>query len=604
MRRIPDRRGLKDNIMTRKGIELDGGGMSSKSRRVFSLEKLSVFVLTLLVSFIVTFGVACLIAYNIYNNAINHAIRFNETRTNLLTKIILEHQRATIGVIRSYGNRPLLVESVKRKDFEETVSHLSSLVKNNPEIEMAFITDPGGTLWANFPIYKEAFNQDLSYRDWYKGVSKEWTPYVSSVYKLIVGEKELGVAVCSPIRDEKGKVVGILGAVQTTVFFRKMFKEIEMDVDTKKTLIDQEGHIIYSSRFPDKKEVVDYPSFEFVKKAMRGGKGDLEIRDPSDGDKIKYISFAPIQGIGWSVIVEKAKSDVLRSEFIDLLQTGIIFLLAFTVILLGLVYWRGKSIQMAVLKTLNEQLAMRNEECIIEIGERKRTEDDLHKTEKQLRLISSQRLTAQEQERRRIAAEIHDSIGSALAAIKFKVDRTVQQMEQETNANESLRDLLPTVQQAIDESRRIQSNLRPSLLDDLGILPTIEWQCREYQRMYPHIHVEKQIDVTEDKIPAPLKTVIYRISQEALNNTAKYSRADLVTLSLRKTGDPIELVIQDNGQGFDVKDTLSKEKYKRGLGLSSMRERAELSGGSFDIESIRGKGTTIRVSWPIEQSPP
>ena len=253
------------------------------------------------------------------------------------------------------------------------------------------------------------------------------------------------------------------------------------------------------------------------------------------------------------------------------------------------------------MKTLNEQLAMTNEQWVTEIGERKRTEEALHKTEKQLRRISAQRLAAQEQERKRIAAEIHDSIGSALSAIRFKVDSTIQQMEQDTAASESLKGLLPTVQQAIDESRRMQANLRPSILDDLGILPTIEWQCREYQRMYPHIRVEKQIDVTEDDIPDSLKTVIYRISQEALNNIAKHSKADLVTLALQKAGDPIELVIQDNGQGFNVEETFSKGSYKRGLGLSSMRERAELSGGSFDIESIRERGTTIRVSWPLNE---
>ncbi|HSB04682.1 MAG TPA: cache domain-containing protein [Thermodesulfobacteriota bacterium] len=575
--------------------------MSSEGQRVHPLEKPSVFVLALLVSFIVVLGVACLIAYNTYNDAINHTIRSNGIRADLLAKIILEYQRATIGVIRSYGSRQLLVDSVKKKNFEEAISHLSSLVKNNPEIEMTFITDPGGTLWANFPIFKEAFKQNLSYRDWYKGVSKEWTPYVSGVYRMIVGEKELAVSVCSPIRDKKGKVIGILAVTQTTGFFKKIFNEIELDVDAKITLIDQEGHIIYTNRFPYKREVVDYPSFEFVKKAMGGEKGNVEIRDTSDGDKIKYVSFAPIRGIGWSVIVEKAKSDVLRSEFTDFLQTGIISILAFTVILLSLVYLRGKFRQMAALKALSEQLAMTNEQCLIEIGERKRTEDALRKTEKQLRLISAQRLTAQEQESKRIAAEIHDSIGAALSAIRFKVDNIIEQMEQGTAARESLTGILPTVQQAINESRRMQANLRPSILDDLGILPTIEWQCREYQRMYPHIRVEKQIDVKEDKVPDSLKSVIYRISQEALNNIAKHSKADLVILSLQKTGNPIELVIQDNGQGFDVKETLSKESYKRGLGLSSMRERAELSGGSFNIESIRGKGTTIRVSWPNEQ---
>jgi signal transduction histidine kinase len=101
-------------------------------------------------------------------------------------------------------------------------------------------------------------------------------------------------------------------------------------------------------------------------------------------------------------------------------------------------------------------------------------------------------------------------------------------------------------------------------------------------------------------VPPSLKIVIYRISQEALNNIVKHSKADQVTLSLRKTGDPIELAIRDNGQGFDLEEALSKGGYERGLGLSSMRERVELTGGSFSIESNKGAGTVIRATWATE----
>ena len=86
-----------------------------------------------------------------------------------------------------------------------------------------------------------------------------------------------------------------------------------------------------------------------------------------------------------------------------------------------------------------------------------------------------------------------------------------------------------------------------------------------------------------------------------MNNIAKHSKATLVTFSLRKNNGPIELTIQDNGQGFDMEDISSMESYKRGMGLSSMRERAETLGGSFTIESAKGSGTIIRVSWPIER---
>ena len=93
--------------------------------------------------------------------------------------------------------------------------------------------------------------------------------------------------------------------------------------------------------------------------------------------------------------------------------------------------------------------------------------------------------------------------------------------------------------------------------------------------------------------------VLYRLTQEAMNNIAKHSQADLVRLSLRKQGAQIEWVIEDNGMGFDLEKILSSEGSKRGLGLSSMRERTELSGGKFMIESTQGKGTTIRASWTL-----
>jgi signal transduction histidine kinase len=542
----------------------------SKSLKVYSLEKPSVLILSLLVSFVLIFGVACLAGYSTYNTAINHTIRSNETRANLFAKIMIEHQRVAMGVIRSYGSRPLLVDSVKRKDVEEAVRHLTSLVKNNPEIEMAFVTDPGGTLWANFPVLTEALYQNLSYRDWYKGVSKEWKPYVSPIYKLDVGEKELAVSVCSPIHDEKGKVIGILSATQTTVFFKKIVSETGLDADAKITLIDQEGHIIFSNRFPYRKEVIDYPPFEFVGRAMKGEEGNIKIRDSSDGDRVKYVSFAPVQGIGWSVIVEKARNEVFQSVFSYLTLMAIISLLIFIVVALSLVYLRERHRQMVTL------------------GE----------SENRLRVLAAQLLTAQEKERRLIANELHDSIGSALSFIKFKVEDAVQQMERGVATPESLKGLIPTVQQTIEESRRIQTNLRPSILDDLGILTTLDWHCREFQKIFSHIRIEKEFDLSENDVSHSLKTVIYRISQEALNNIAKHSKADLVTLSLRKNDGPIELTVRDNGQGFDMEEIFSMESARKGLGLGSMRERTELSGGSFAIESIPGKGTTIRASWP------
>jgi len=152
----------------------------------------------------------------------------------------------------------------------------------------------------------------------------------------------------------------------------------------------------------------------------------------------------------------------------------------------------------------------------------------------------------------------------------------------------------------VEDVRRIQRNLRPSVLDDLGILATISWFCREFQTTYEWISVERQIDIQEKDVPDSLKIVIFRILQEALNNIAKHSKATLVRLSLRKVSGNIEFMVQDNGQGFDLPSTLSNNRSDRGLGLDGMRERVTLSGGNFLVESQSGSGTRIKTTWKLE----
>jgi signal transduction histidine kinase len=227
----------------------------------------------------------------------------------------------------------------------------------------------------------------------------------------------------------------------------------------------------------------------------------------------------------------------------------------------------------------------------------KKAEDALKESESQVTNLTSQLLLAEEKERKRIARELHDGLGQSLSAIAFNVRTTLEKVGDKVKTGfEQLEGIMPIIQQSMEEVRRIGMNLRPALLDDLGLLPTIGWFVREYQKTYPSIRVDKQTEIEETQVPDPLKAVIYRILQEAMTNIAKHSKANLVSISLKRKKDGrIELVIEDNGTGFDV------ESIKKGLGLGSMRERAELSGGSFDIESLKGKGTVIRASWPIEQ---
>jgi signal transduction histidine kinase len=183
---------------------------------------------------------------------------------------------------------------------------------------------------------------------------------------------------------------------------------------------------------------------------------------------------------------------------------------------------------------------------------------------------------------------------SELAAMKYLLEGKVMQLDQGKSVNSDelarIADILGTT---MKEARRIMNNLHPSVLDELGFIAAMKWVCAEYQKSYPHILVQTEIAASEENISGGTRVVIFRILQEALNNFAKHGNGNRVEISLSKTGGIFSFMIRDDGQGFDM------ERVQMGLGLESMRERVELSGGEFQIESAIGQGTTIRAIWSI-----
>jgi signal transduction histidine kinase len=246
------------------------------------------------------------------------------------------------------------------------------------------------------------------------------------------------------------------------------------------------------------------------------------------------------------------------------------------------------------------ELAETNRLLTDQIAERELAETAMQKSQRELRILSGRLLSAEEHERKRIAVELHDGIGQALSAIKFGMENLLRYPEERVSkaSLDTLKALIPLTRQTIEEVRRICKDLRPSILDDLGIMATIGWFCREFESLYSAIHIDRLFDVTEKEIPDRLKTVIYRILQEALNNVAKHSAASRVQVHLKRSDSSIRLVVADNGSGFDLDQVLSLKSRERGIGLASMRERAELTGGDFQVISAPGSGTQICICWP------
>jgi signal transduction histidine kinase len=230
--------------------------------------------------------------------------------------------------------------------------------------------------------------------------------------------------------------------------------------------------------------------------------------------------------------------------------------------------------------------------------ERSRNLGALQESQRKLRHLSSKLIDAQEQQRKLVAQELHDSIGASLTAIIYALEEVLGAGCE--HCVSQVREVISLVRSTMDETRRISTSLRPSILDDLGVLATFRWFCGEFQKLCADLRIETRLDLREQDVPDPVKIVMYRVLQEALNNAAKHSGADLVRVILRRgKAGGVELTIKDNGRGFDVEKILRDRDATSAMGLANMRERTELSGGAFTIRSGKGRGTVIRASWPL-----
>ncbi len=251
------------------------------------------------------------------------------------------------------------------------------------------------------------------------------------------------------------------------------------------------------------------------------------------------------------------------------------------------------------------QLQASNDELELRVRQRtkalEKTNQALRISERKLRYLSDRLLSAQEEERRRIAAELHDSIGSSLSAIKFFMEGLQAQGDIGQKAAESMENLINLTTQTIGDVRNIMNDLRPPFLRDYGLITALEGFINRFRTIYGSIITNIEIFGAEEDIPEQLRTVIFRVIQETFHNIAKHSRASETNLFMQVKTDRLELRIADNGVGFDIQNLAADQKDK-GFGLSTMRERVELSGGDFSLESTMDQGTEIRAVWYLDTS--
>ncbi len=210
-----------------------------------------------------------------------------------------------------------------------------------------------------------------------------------------------------------------------------------------------------------------------------------------------------------------------------------------------------------------------------------------------LHLLSQQLLQAQEEERRRLARELHDEAAQALTSLLVRL-RLLERAHNPEEAQSRVHELRELTAQALEEVRRVALDLRPTILDDLGLGPALEWRVDEFNRS-GDVQATAEIAAPERRLPREIELALYRVGQEALSNAARHAGARQVTVRLAAQPDKLVLQIVDDGRGF----SLHSQERPPGLGLVGMRERMAMIGGQLDIQTAPGRGVAVIATVPL-----
>ena len=235
-----------------------------------------------------------------------------------------------------------------------------------------------------------------------------------------------------------------------------------------------------------------------------------------------------------------------------------------------------------------------------DITDRKQAEEKIQLYTERLQNLSSQLIKVQEIERRHIAHELHDEIGQVLTAVKINL-QAIQGLSKDRQYAPSLKESIVTIDRALQQVRNLSLDLRPSMLDDLGLVSTLRWYMDRQMRQ-AGLHAKLIAKPSQIHLPLGLETICFRIVQEALTNVVRHAKAKHAHVELQQRDTKLELIIRDDGIGFNVRTAQKRASRGVSFGLLGMQERVRLAGGEIEIKSKPNHGTMIRARFPLASS--
>jgi signal transduction histidine kinase len=247
-----------------------------------------------------------------------------------------------------------------------------------------------------------------------------------------------------------------------------------------------------------------------------------------------------------------------------------------------------------------EELKLANERLEEEVSQRRIAERNSRESEERLRRLSHQLLRTQEDERRHMARELHDEIGQSLTAVKINLQRI---RGKDAISAPGLEESVGLIEGLLDQVRGLSLDLRPAVLDDLGLASALRWHV---DRLAQRTGLETRFiaDSLSGRLDSDIETACFRVAQEALTNVVRHARARHIAINLIQANNALELIIRDDGIGFDA--DLARDRARQGasLGLLGMQERVALLGGQFTIAAAPGSGTDVKARFPLASTRP
>jgi len=416
----------------------------------------------------------------------------------------------------------------------------------------------------------------------------------------------------APVRGVDGSVNGTLVLVQLPEAFAAA-----LPANAVMTILDRNGTIVARSADPHRWTGRNAAGVSMTELALHHEDGAAEAIGV-DGISRQY-GFSSVPELGWHIYVGIPTTIVMqpvRQMFVRGAAGGAIIIL----LVVALAVWLARAVErpVAALSRAAEaaaagafgsvrvagprEIAQLAETFNTMLTRRLEAENRHVEDERNLKALSDRLLLIQEEERTKIARELHDDLGQSLTALKMDVGGLVAMMPPSAASgalqNRLIGRIVATLDDTVTSVQRISSELRPSVLDDLGLLAAIEAEASRFEQ---RTGIECELSLpgeTELRIEGPAVTAIYRIVQEALTNVSRHSNATRVELRLRQRREELLLEVRDDGRGITAEEV--RDPYS--LGLIGIRERAALAGGTVHIEGVSGRGTIVSVRIPSAAS--